>query len=64
MDNEKMEILFCEYFCKNCGVGVESMRSIHLDVPCKLDIECPECKKNELVLLSVKRMVQNDNNED
>ena len=58
--NEKMEILYCEYYCKNCGVGVETMRSVHLDVPCKLDVACPECKQDKLVLVTVTRMVQNE----
>ena len=58
-----MEILFCEYRCENCGVGVESMRFIHLDVTCKLDVACPECKKEKLVLLSCIRMVSNEDEE-
>lgn len=60
---EKMEILFCEYRCKSCGVGVETMRSVHLDVPCKLDVACPECNQKNLVLVTVNRMVQNEDYE-
>lgn len=58
--NEKMEILYCEYCCKNCGVGVENIRSVHLDVPCKLDVACPECNQQNLVLVTENRMVQNE----
>jgi hypothetical protein len=59
-----MEILFCEYRCENCGVGVETMRSVHLDVPCKLSVACPECKNEKLVLLSCTRMVSNEEDEE
>lgn len=51
-----MEILYTEYICKNCHIRIESIRSVHLDVPHKLDAECPECGKKEIVLLEVKRM--------
>lgn len=54
-----MEILFTEYFCKNCNTTIEQMRSVHLDVPHKLDVACPECNKKEIVLLSSKRMTNN-----
>lgn len=59
-----MEILFCEYRCEDCGVGVETMRSVYLDVPCKLAVACPECKKEKLVLLSCTRMVSNEEEEE
>lgn len=58
-----MEILYTEYICNNCGITIENIRSIHLDVPCKLDVECPECKKKKIVLLEVKRMVSNEEEE-
>lgn len=62
--NEKMEIIFSEFICLNCGTTIESMKSVNLDIPHMLDVECPECHKKEIVFLTAKRMVQTESEEE
>lgn len=58
-----MEILYTEYRCASCGCGVENLRSVYLDVPCKLDVACPECN-GTLELSEVRRMVSDDSSDE
>ena len=58
-----MEIFYTEYFCKKCGCTVEHIRSVFLPVPCKLDVNCPECDK-ELLLYEVQRMEKENGGND
>lgn len=51
-----------EYICLDCGKTIDCKQDVYM--PIRTQIECPECHKISLVLLTATRLPQEDEDED